>query len=96
MKIWKILLLSILCCGALGGWYLIGCGSSDSSICEDACNKISNCGALWVTGTGNVDDCKNKCLGNIPQVDCILDCGTGTSCDDYGSCVLHSCNPPQS
>ena len=92
MKTWKLLLLCILCCGAFGGWWVIGCGS-DSSKCEDSCNKINDCDALWMTGTDSVDDCKNKCLDNINQVECILDCDTDKSCGDYAACVQDSCNP---
>lgn len=90
MKTWKFLVICILCCSSFIGWCLIGCAEDQ---CEDACDKIGDCGALILTGTSNVDDCKNKCLDNFREVRCVSDCDTDLSCGDYARCVSANCNP---
>ena len=92
MKTWRLLLLSILCCGALGGWWMIGCGS-DADRCTDTCNKINECGALILTGTASVDACKNNCLDNLNKVECVLNCDPSTSCVDLATCIQGNCLP---
>jgi hypothetical protein len=95
MKTWKTWLFAVLCCGAFLGWWLVGCGGSNESRCERACHKINACGALWVTGLQTEGECVNKCLNHFEGLACVLDCDEGQSCNNYGQCVLETCNPPQ-
>ena len=67
---------------------LHGCGDDLEDECEDACNKVAECGDA-INLDVNYDLCVSECLDGPPGArDCALNCDRGLSCADYGLCIV--------
>ena len=86
MKLFKVLLVGVLCFGLICGLSLIGCGDDDEESCKDTCRKMDDCGIIPFGY--DEDECTAICeISATTQKKCLLDCDTGVDCSDYSICI---------